>query len=41
MVTFTVFFTILAFSTLIVIFTGLIICEGSESLKIKKSHQKM
>ena len=40
MVTSTIFFTILAFSTLIALFIGLIICEGSESLKIKKSSNK-
>ena len=40
MVTSTVFFTGLAFSTLFAIFIGLIICEGSESLKIKKPSNK-
>ena len=40
MVTPTVFFTILSFSILIAIFIALIICEGSESLKIKKSSNK-
>ena len=36
----TVFFTILAFSILIVIFVYLITCESLESLKIKKSSNK-
>ena len=40
MVTSTVFFTGLAFSTLFAIFISLVICEGSESLKIKKPSNK-
>ena len=40
MITPTIFFTVLAFSTLSAIFISLIICEGSESLKIKKSSNK-
>ena len=40
MVTSTVFFTGLAYSTIFAIFIGLIICEGSESLKIKKPSNK-
>ena len=40
MITPTIFFTVLAFSILFAIFIALIICEGSESLKIKKSSNK-
>ena len=40
MITPTIFFTGLAFSTLFAIFISLIICEGSESLKIKKPSNK-
>ena len=40
MVTPTIFFTVLAFYTLFVIFISLVICEGSESLKIKKPSNK-
>ena len=40
MITSTVFFTVFSFSTLFAIFIGLIICEGSESLKIKKPSNK-
>ena len=40
MITSTVFFTVLSFSMLIAIFIGLVICESSESLKIKKPSNK-
>lgn len=40
MITSTVFFTGLAFSTLFAIFIGLVVCESSESLKIKKPSNK-
>ena len=40
MITSTVFFTVLAFSTLFAIFISLVICESSESLKIKKPSNK-
>ena len=40
MITPTIFFTVLAFSILFAIFISLVICESSESLKIKKSSNK-
>lgn len=40
MITSTVFFNVLAFSILFAIFISLVICEGSESLKIKKPSNK-
>lgn len=40
MVTYTIFFTVLAFSILVFIFVILIVYEGSENLKIKKSSNK-
>ena len=40
MITSTVFFTVLSFCMLIAIFIGLVICESSESLKIKKPSNK-
>lgn len=40
MITSTVFFTVLAFSTLSAIFISLVIFESSESLKIKKPSNK-
>ena len=40
MITSTIFFTVLAFSILFAIFISLVICESSESLKIKKSSNK-
>ena len=40
MITFTVFFNVLAFSILFAIFISLVICEGSESLEIKKPSNK-
>ena len=40
MITPTIFFTVLAFSILFAIFISLVICESSESLKIKKPSNK-
>lgn len=40
MITSTVFFNVIAFSILFAIFISLVICEGSESLKIKKLSNK-
>ena len=40
MITPTIFFTVLAFSTLSAIFISLVIFESSESLKIKKPSNK-
>lgn len=40
MITSTVFFTVLAFSTLSAIFISLVICESFESLKTKKPSNK-